>query len=577
MMGTESKEATGVKSVENLLSKENTVKKFFNKIQRIGMAISAHDEYWVCSRGTGKSEGLDARFIVRNVWSMPGSLGALISPSYAKAWGNTLPAILHALAQWGYVEGIHYFVGRKAPKSAGFKQPKRPPLRDAWGNCIHFWNGTVMVVLSFSNGMSANSMSLDWVLGPEAKFLDYDKIKTEVNPANRGNRQYFDYSPWHHSVMYTTDMPNTKKGRWILDKREEMNPVHVQLIRNLYYKLKTTERLPEQNAWTNRVIKETRRDLGLARKFQRPVKPVKGKDREYAVFYGEYDIFDNLEVVGKDFIWQMYRDSPALVWRTAFLNERLFRVADCFYSSLDEVRHFTTPPESRYMEGMGNDWNRLQTCGCLADGDLNFDDPILIAFDSNSAISTACVGQVQNHSMRTLKSFFVKTPSKLDDLVRQVCEYYSPKLRKEIVFFYDHTFTWTTGNNAESYRDTIIRILEEYRWSVTDVYIGQAPRHDWKHVMINRGLNGDDSLLSPTFNPYHNEFLKLAMEQTGVKQGKNGFEKDKRPEALEDSPESPDEYKTHVTDAWDTLYVGANYHMPAGSSAGSGIAFLDHT
>lgn len=59
-------------------------RKFFNKMQRMGMAIAAHDEYWVCSRGTGKSEGLDARFIIRNVWSMPGSTGALISPSYAK-------------------------------------------------------------------------------------------------------------------------------------------------------------------------------------------------------------------------------------------------------------------------------------------------------------------------------------------------------------------------------------------------------------------------------------------------------------------------------------------------------------
>ena len=42
--------------------------KFFNRMQRMGMAIAAHDEYWVCSRGTGKSEGLDARFILRNVW-----------------------------------------------------------------------------------------------------------------------------------------------------------------------------------------------------------------------------------------------------------------------------------------------------------------------------------------------------------------------------------------------------------------------------------------------------------------------------------------------------------------------------
>lgn len=70
------------------------VDKFFNKMQRQAMAINAHDEYIVASRGTGKSEGIDARIILRNVWEMPGSLGGLISPSYAKAWGNTRPGNL---------------------------------------------------------------------------------------------------------------------------------------------------------------------------------------------------------------------------------------------------------------------------------------------------------------------------------------------------------------------------------------------------------------------------------------------------------------------------------------------------
>ena len=90
------------------MKQSEVVKKFFNKMQRQAMAISAHDEYIIASRGTGKSEGIDARFILRNVWEMPGSLGGLISPSYAKAWGNTLPAICKALAEWGYYQNIHY-------------------------------------------------------------------------------------------------------------------------------------------------------------------------------------------------------------------------------------------------------------------------------------------------------------------------------------------------------------------------------------------------------------------------------------------------------------------------------------
>ena len=161
----------------------------------------------------------------------------------------------------------------------------------------------------------------------------------------------------------------------------------------------------------------------------------------------------------------------------------------------------------------------------LLAADIFLHAPLIIAFDSNSAINTACVCQVQGRQLRTLKSFFVKTPAKLEELVRQVCEYYKYKIKRDIIFFYDHTFVWTTGNNAESYKDTIIRVLNEYRWDVTDVYIGQTSRHDWRHEQIDRALKNDPDLLYPVFNMYHNEFLKLAMEQTAVKVGKNGFEK----------------------------------------------------
>ena len=127
-----------------------------------------------------------------------------------------------------------------------------------------------------------------------------------------------------------------------MDKINDMNPVHINLIRNLYREMKLTERLPEQTSYTQRKYKELRHDLMLARKYQAPVKPMRGKTREYTVYYGEYDIFDNMEVVGKDYIWQMYRNVPSLIWRTAFMNERLFRVANGFYSALNDY-HFYTP------------------------------------------------------------------------------------------------------------------------------------------------------------------------------------------------------------------------------------------
>jgi hypothetical protein len=559
-------------SVNSLHASENKVLKYFNRMQRQAMIISANQEYYVCARGTGKSEGLDARFILRNIWAMPGSTGALISPSYAKAWANTLPAICHALATWGYIQNVHYFVGHQAPNSANFKKPKRMPLREAWQNCFHFWNGTVLIVLSFAQKMSANSMSLDWTIGPEAKFISYDKIKSEVNPANRGNINDFGYCPWHHSVMYTTDMPTSKSGKWILDKEKEMSPEHIRLIKYLYRKIKSLECLPEKNTYLQRQIRELRRDLDLARKYQKPVIPTPGKIREYTVYYGEYDIFDNLEIVGEDYIWQMYRDSPPLIFRTAFLNERIYKIANCFYSALDEEIHFYIPADNGTLYSLNANYEN-----CLIDTDLDYNAPLYIAFDSNSAISSMAVGQVnqETRKFKTVNSLFVKTPHKIQDLVQKFCDYYKPKLKHEVVFYFDHTFTWTSGNNPESYADTIIRYLYKNGYEVTPVHIGQQPQHEWRHQQIDMALKGDPQFLFPIFNKYKTEYLRIAMEQTGVRLGKNGFEKDKTAEKLPDSPNNPDEYKTHITDAWDTLFVGVTFYYTEPSMEFGGAIFIN--
>lgn len=553
-------------------------KKFFNRMQREIMLVQANKTYVVAARGTGKSEGVDAPFVLRNVWNMPGSTGALISPSYAKAWGNTLPALINGLKNWGYYPDVHYFIGRRAPESANFAKPHREPLRDAWGNAIHFWNGTVMLILSFSNAMSANSMSLDWVIGPEAKFLDYDKIKSEVNPANRGNIDKFGYSPFHHSELYTTDMPTNKGGRWILDKREEMSQDHINLIKALYTrreKYKSIEPL-KRTEWEQRQFRELTEDLNLARKYQ-PVQnpdPLNKQLREFTVYYGEYDVLENLEVLGEDFMWQMKRDNPPLIWRTAFLNERLFKVQNGFYSALDDNLHFYIPKDVKEVYGLNFDPD-----DCLNDDDLQTLEPLHIAFDANAAISSACVGQKDTGKsgevLRTLKSFYVKTPEKLPELCAKIGHYYRNKINKEIVFYFDHTFVWETAKDDESYADTIIRCLTDAGFKVTPVYIGQQPRHDWRHKEIDRALKGDTGILFPLFNEYNNEFLKIAMEQTGIKTGKNGFEKDKTPENKPDSPEAPDEHKTHITDAWDSLFVGMNYFYTEPSRMSTGVMFLN--
>jgi hypothetical protein len=553
---------------------KQTIPKFFNKAQRDAMAISAHDSFFVCSRGTGKSEGIDARFILQMVWAMPRSCGAFISPTYTKALQNTLPAICHALSRWGYIKDVHYFVGRKAPLNRNFRLPFITPM--SWDHVIHFFNGTIMHILSFDGSMSANSMSLDWIIGPEAKYLDYNKIKSEVNPANRGNRQYFDECPWHHAVLYSTDMPTSKMGYWILDKDKEMQSDHIVMIRDTYRELMMYKDMPEKTEYVERKIKELSQELAWYRKWQ-PRKNAKEGDTpfEYTVHYAEYDIFDNYEIVGEEFISQMKRDLPPLIFRTAILNERLRKIANGFYSALDDNAHFYIARDNGAFSEIGYDFKKAAKVGCAKDGDFDFNKPLHIAFDANSAINSLVVGQVDKslNTLKVINSFFVKTPDKLPELVEKFCDYYGAWMKREVVFYYDHTFVWTNAISDESYADIIIKELEKHKFNVTTVYIGQAYKHDLKHMYIDKALKGNPEYLFPQFNLMNNEYLKIAMEQTGVRQGRNGFEKDKSPERTEDSPDNPDELKTHITDAFDTLFIGTNFYYTEPMTCSGGVGF----
>jgi hypothetical protein len=553
-----------------------TEKRYFNRAQREVMLVDANRMYIIGARGLGKSEGMDAPRLLRCVTDMPRSTGAMLSPTYQKAWANTLPAICKALVSFGYYQDVHYVVGKKAPSKLGFAQPRRPPLADGWSNCIHFWNGSVMVVLSFSGNMSANSMSLDWIIAPEAKFLNYQKIKSEVSPANRGNREY-DYSYLHHSEYYSTDMPTSRSGHWILDKENEMDREHVLLIKQTY---REWQQCKATSAGTRRE-KELLRDLKMLRNWM-PVKSnnerMLGKKRDYTTFYAEYDVFENIEILGENFVWQMKRDLPALLFRTSILNERLYKVADGFYSALEENIHFYVPRDNDRLQQFGSNFTALEKSGCLGDSDLDFSKPLHIAFDSNSAINSLIVAQIDEdtHTMRVVRSLFVKTPQKIMELVEKFCEHYNGFITREIVIYYDHTFVWTNGISGDSLIKTITDTLEKKGWNRnTAIYVGLAPSHKWKHEQIDLTLKGaHEKNLFISINSLHNEYLKIAMERTGTQIGRNGFEKNKSEERLPDSPELPNEIKTHITDAFDTLWYGINYHFNGLSANGFSSADL---
>jgi hypothetical protein len=102
----------------------------------------------------------------------------------------------------------------------------------------------------------------------------------------------------------------------------------------------------------------------------------------------------------------------------------------------------------------------------------------------------------------------------------------------------------------------VVKEFERNGWQVIDVYLGNPMRHDEKYLLINQGFSGKQRLM-PFFNRQNNDDLILAIQSAGVERGRNGFRKNKSMEKQPESEEDLLEHRTDGTDAFDTLYIGA--------------------
>ena len=528
-------------------------RKYFNKPQLEVMQMSSKYTYIVASRRLGKSEGIDAPSLLRCVQGMPGSMGGLLSPTYGKLLKNTLPAIARSLSKLNIHRDVHYVVNKRPDKSLGFAKPIIEPF--SYDNVIAWYNGSISMLVSLDGIMTVNSQTLDYIHGYEAKFLNYKKIKEEVIPANSYDDEkgalYSNVPHLYNSILFTTDMPSTSKGMWILEKENEVNHKLNQLIRDTY----------------NTYIYYKHLNTVYGQKMAQILKRELNRLRARSTFYAEYNVYDNIDVLGKDYINTMKRELPPLVWQVSMMNQRKKKIENGFYSAFDDTVH-TYP--ARYhnwvIDQYGFDLAKSAVNNCLADADILDDVPLEIACDYNAAINNLIVGQVDGRSSNFLKRFWVKTPRKLREVVQDMCDYYSTRLNREIIYYFDSTAVAETASTSVSFKDEVIAVLEANRFIVTPIYIGQPIAHRTKHLQWDNAFKGDPDFLFPQFNEDHCDDLILSIQQTGIKIGRNGFEKDKSLEKQPDTEETPDELKTHGTDALDTLFEGMNFHRPNTSS-----------
>ena len=526
-------------------------KVYFNKPQRLTQLIGANTTVIVAGRRTGKTDSIAAPFVLRNMQRMLGSTGGIVVPTFKHGLTNTIPGLLAAWKRWGYVEGLHYVVGKKPPKS--FRQPIIDP-KD-YEHIISFYNGSVAVIISQDRPGSSNSLTLSWLLVDEAKFIDYAKLKDETLPANGGIKSYFGKHSFNHSIMILSDMPQTQKGSWFLHYRDKMDSELIATIEATVYEIwRTKERIRTLNAKGEPVPPYLK---GYLRRLDRDL----NKMRSVAVYYREYSSIENLQLLGENYIKQMKRDLTPLTFQTSILCRRIGIAKDGFYSSMREGHKYDAN-DNQYLDTLGFDYD-FSALDSRADKDVDPDAPICIGMDYNANINWIVAGQPRERRLNVIKSFYVKFERKIPALVEDFCRYYASHRNKTVVFYYDATALGSNyAVNEQDFRWVVVHEFERQGWRCEAVYLGNPMRHDEKYLLINQGFAGKQRLM-PFFNRSNNEDLILAIQSAGVSRGRNGFRKDKSGEKVAESEEDLLEHRTDGTDAFDTLYIGCEkfpYH-----------------
>lgn len=530
---------------------------YFNRPQLLCQLIGANTTVLVAGRRTGKTDSVAAPFMLRNMQRMPGSTGGIVVPTFKHGLTNTIPGLLAAWQRWGYREGVHYVVGRTPPK--GFGRPIRDPLNNE--HCIRFANGSVAVIISQDRPGMANGLTLSWLLIDEARFIDHAKLKQETLPANGGARDRFHGCYYNHSMLVLSDMPQTQRGSWFLNYREEMDPEVIAAIEaGVYEEWRIRSRIEE--------LKRNGMEIPpYLRGHRRTLNAKINKLRSVAVYYKECSTIENLQLLGENYIRQMKRDLTPLTFQTSILCRRVGMTKDGFYSSMKE-HHKYDASDMVFLEDRFQRGDYSADFGAEADADVNPDAPICIGMDYNANINWIVAGQPDEIKGRlnVIKSFFTKFERKIPELVQDFCRYYSTHRNKRVVFYYDSTAVGSNfAVNTQDFHWVVVHEFERHGWSVDSVYLGSPMRHHEKYLLINEAFAGRQRL-TPYFNRQNNDDLLLAIQTAGVDRGRNGFRKYKGGEKLAENEENLLEHRTDGTDAFDTLYIGCE-KFPARSAA----------
>ena len=463
-------------------------------------------------RGSGKTttEGAEQ---YRCMKKMPRSRGFLASSTYAQLLTNTLPAVEMKWAEMGLAEGEDYVIGVKPPRN--FTKCLDEP-RD-YKNVVSWANGRRIQMMSMDRPDLQRGGTYTDGAADEAALIPHEHVTKVMIPSLRGFVREFN-TPLRGVLRCYTSIPWKPRGYWTLDYQD------------------------------------------------------KAMSQPDMYHFSEANAYDNIHVLGQDYLTRLEAELPYLEFLVEVMNQRVRKVADAFYHKFDAERH-TYSPGYDYTEGeRGIAVDKRKDPDGIKDAHYKRDEVLDISLDFSGFFNCLTVwqeshendGRTKRRVEYCLRQLFVKSSEgKVGELVDKFCATYANHKFKVVRLWGE-----PRGHDAKAdTRQTMFQQIQErmvrHGWQVEiRVKPGQVKAHKERNYFMNEVL-AETNIALPIvrFNDATCKDAIIAMQVTAVR---DDYQKDK---SKESDRAFPQEHAPHFTDTADYYIMQKHGHRVGMRSA----------
>lgn len=440
--------------------KPTQISRYLNPIAQLYLMAMQAIRVLIAGRGFGKSfdNGLD---VAKKVEALPRSTGLFLGVTYTQILTNTLLPMKSAWEQYcGYIEGIHFVVGKKPPEH--FEKPFRKPER--YENVVTFWNGTTLVFGSLDRPQLLRGGSYDWDIVDEALLVKKDIYDQIVVPTIRPTHPSLKGKPYHLQQSFTSSMPYGSFGSWLLDMEQKAKADP----RNFFY--------IEGTSWHNRVILGDETILG----------------------------------------WQ--RQMNKVQYLVEVMNKRVRSFGAQFYPALTDKHWYSESYNYDHVDSMGLSLKEYKK-DSRWDADCDPTLPLIGSHDFG-VFNCLVIAQEQKEVTRFINTLHTYHPKTLDDLAKEFCRYYAHHKNKVFLQYGDRSGNNRQPNKTSTYFEQFAEILRANGWSVRRMRIAHVEHLERHRFIINLHNEKYTHMPKLRYNANNCADLRIALESTPMKADK---------------------------------------------------------